>query len=83
MFCPHCGARAEDGAAVCPACGQALPPAAEAAAFARLDKKNRSGDRIALTAPVKQGGYALLELDYGAYLRELTQIEARLREEIC
>ena len=60
-----------------------LPPAAEAAAFARLDKKNRSGDRIALTAPVKQGGYALLELDYGAYLRELTQIEARLREEIC
>lgn len=28
MFCPHCGARAEDGAAVCPACGQTLTPAA-------------------------------------------------------
>lgn len=56
-----------------------LPPAEQAVRFARLDKKNRAGDRITVTAPARKGGYALIELSYDDYAREL----ARIREELC
>lgn len=57
----------------------ALPPMKEAARFAFLDKKNRSAGNVCMTVPVKKGGFAILELPYEQYERELLQI----REELC
>ena len=53
-------------------------PVAEAARFARLDKKNETNDAVVVTAPVRRGEYALLSLAYEDYERDLCAIGARL-----
>ena len=52
-------------------------PAAEAAHFAQLDKKNKTNDTVVVTAPVRKGGYALLSLPYAEYEKELREICAQ------
>lgn len=52
----------------------ALPRAEEAARFAKLDKKNSVSDSVVITAPVAKGEYALLEIPYEIYERELSEI---------
>ena len=49
-----------------------------AAEKARLDKKNVSENGIVVTAPLKRGEYALLELPYDDYVRELLTIREGL-----
>lgn len=56
----------------------ALPPAEEAARRARLDKKNRARDTVTVTAPVKKGEYALLEIPCDEYARDLKNIAEAL-----
>ena len=56
-----------------------LVSAEEAAPFARLDKKNATGDMIAVTAPVRKGEFAFLELSYHEYERALKDF----RESLC
>ena len=51
-----------------------LPSAEAVAPLAKLDKKNRSDDRIALTVPVSEGRYAFCELPYAEYVKELKEI---------
>ncbi len=55
-----------------------LPEASAAAPYAKLDKKNSSNAVVTVTAPVRKGVYALLDLPYEAYERELTEITKRL-----
>ena len=56
----------------------ALSHASEAASLARLDKKNAASGQITLTVPVKKGEYALLELDFETYARELDEVKGAL-----
>ncbi len=56
----------------------ALPPAREAAEFARLDKKNGAGGRVTVTAPVEKGEYVLLDIPYEEYVRALAEIQEKL-----
>ncbi len=56
-----------------------LPDAARAAQFAALDKKNESNETITVTAPVQKGAYALLNLPYAEYERELVTICKRFQ----
>lgn len=51
-----------------------LAPVERAARLARLDKKNRSGDRVALTVPVARGEFAFLEMPYEEYEKDLKEI---------
>lgn len=52
--------------------------AREAAAFAKLDKKNTQAATIALTVPVARGKFALLELPFAVYCDELVRIQEEL-----
>jgi hypothetical protein len=56
-----------------------LPQAEEAACFAKLDKKNAISESVVITAPVAKGEYALLEIPYAEYARELREIRERLQ----
>ena len=56
----------------------ALPDARKAAEFAKLDKKNGAGGTVTVTAPVRKGEYALLEIPYGEYAEELVRIGGTL-----
>lgn len=69
------GAYLDSLTALCRAAlGQTPHSAAEAARFARLDKKNTTSDTVQLVAPVEKGQYRILELEferYETYLREI------------
>lgn len=56
----------------------ALPDARAAAEFANLDKKNASDGSVAVTAPVRKGEYALLEIPREEYAAELVAIKEGL-----
>lgn len=49
-----------------------------AARLALLDKKNTKGDTVTLAVPVKKGEFAILELSYADYARELSEIRSTL-----
>jgi 3-dehydroquinate synthase len=55
-----------------------LPPAGKAAQLAKLDKKNTTVGNVVATVPTKKGEYALLELPYEEYARELEEIQKKL-----
>lgn len=57
-----------------------IPSAAEAAEYARLDKKNSSNDKITIAAPVAKGKYELIELPSEEYVRLLKEI---YQEKLC
>ncbi len=60
-------------------CDPASFDVAAGANAALLDKKNTAAGRVVMTVPVRRGEYAMLELPFAEYEREL----ARVRRELC